>query len=140
MLQQMVARSNLTLAGSRTGSAARDRVRVPVAVQARKRGPAACELDALSSFELAERLVQVWIRSDQQLKTLNDLNEKLTAVRGYLASANPNAALGGAYLERLRDRRARCLARLHCERRSALALMGECDARAAGGRRRGREA
>jgi len=89
-----------------------------------------------SSFELAERLVQVWIRSDGQLRTLRDLNEKLAATRRYLASANANRALGGAYLERLRDKRARCLAHLHTERRTAMALMAESEARDSGGRRR----
>jgi hypothetical protein len=91
---------------------------------------------ARSSFELAERLVQVWIRSDGHLRTLRDLNEKLTAARRYLASANANRALGGAYLERLRDKRARCLALLNAERRTALSLMAESEARGVGGRRR----
>jgi hypothetical protein len=64
------------------------------------------------------------------------LNRKLSAARRYLASANANRALGGAYLERLRDKRARCLAHLDAERRVALALMAESEARVAGGRRR----
>ena len=93
-------------------------------------------LGALSSFELAERLVQVWIRSDQHLQTLNDLNVRLTRARRHLASAPARPALGGAYVERLRAKRAACLAMLRSERRTALALMQESDARMAGGRRR----
>jgi hypothetical protein len=85
---------------------------------------------------LAEELVQVWIRSDGHLRTLRDLNEKLTAVRRYLTSENANRALGGAYLERLRDKRGRCLALLNAERRRALALMAESEARDVVGRRR----
>lgn len=121
MLQQVVSRSNIALADStaraRCGSCVR----------------AAGAAGALTSFELAERLVQVWIRSDQHLRTLNDLNAKLAVARRYLASTGPNRALGGAYLERLRDKRARCLAHLRAERRTALALMKESDARTARG-------
>jgi hypothetical protein len=124
MLQETVSRSNIALVGSTSRSHCGSCVR------------AAGVVGALSSFELAERLVQVWIRSDQHLRTLNDLNDKLAVARRYLASANSHRALGGAYLERLRDKRARCLAHLRSERRTALALMKESDARSAGGRRR----
>ncbi len=128
MLQQALSRSNIVLAGSTT----RD-CRIVC-------GRSVGGVEALSSFKLAERLVQVWIRSDRHLRTLNDLNSKLAVARRYLSSANPNRALGGAYLERLRDKRARCLIHLREERRTALALMCESDARTAGGRRRARGA
>lgn len=124
MLQETVSRSIIALAGS----SARDRCGASV--------PAAGGLGVLSSFELAERLVQVWIRSDQHLRTLDALNDRLTRVRRYLTSTHPHRTLGAAYLERLRDKRARCLALLRSERRTAIALMTESDARAAGGRRR----
>lgn len=124
MLQEMVSRSTVALAGSTSGDRGEGRV------------PADGVLGALSSFELAERLVQVWIRSDQHLRTLGGLNEQLTRARRYLDSAPPRRALGAAYVERLREKRAACLAMLKSERRTALALMGESDARAAGGRRR----
>ncbi|APW62376.1 hypothetical protein [Paludisphaera borealis] len=124
MLQETVSRSNIALADAtareRCGSCIR----------------AAGVMGTLSSFELAERLVQVWIRSDQHLRTLDDLNDKLAVARRYLASATPHRALAGAYLERLRDKRTRCLAHLRSERRTALALMKESDERATGGRRR----
>jgi hypothetical protein len=119
MLQQTVSQSNIVLTGSAVIARCGSCVRVAGAAGAR------------SSFELAEQLVQVWIRSDRHLRTLNDLNNKLAVARRYLASTSPNRALGGAYLERLRDKRARCLAHLRAERRTALALMKESDARTA---------
>ena len=93
-------------------------------------------LGTLSSFELAERLVQVWIRSDRHLRALDGLNTRLTRARRYLESAPSRRALAEGYIERLRAKRAACLAMLRSERRWALALMEESDARAAGGRRR----
>lgn len=124
MLQQVVSRSNIALADSTARARCGSCVRATGAAR------------ALSSFELAERLVQVWIRSDQHLRTLNELNAKLAVARRYLASTSPNRALGGAYLERLRAKRAYCLVLLRSERRAALSLMQESDARTTCGRRR----
>jgi len=120
MLQEMVSRSTVALAESTF----------------RDRGATDGLLGALSSFELAERLVQVWIRSDRHLRTLEGLNTRLTRARRYLDSAASRRALGEAYVERLRAKRAACLAMLGAERREALALMKESEARADGGRRR----
>ena len=124
MLQQTVSRSTVALAETTV----MDRGETRIATDG--------VLGALSSFELAERLVQVWIRSDQHLRTLGSLNDRLTRARRYLASAAPRRELGAAYVERLREKRASCLELLRSERRTALALMKESDARAAGGRRR----
>ena len=129
MLQETVSRSIIALAGS----SARDRSGSSV--------PAAGGLGVLSSFELAERLVQVWIRSDQHLRTLDALNDRLTRVRRYLDfDSPPHRTLGARRTwSGCDDKRARCLALLRSERRTAIALMTESDARAAGGRRRAAE-
>lgn len=123
MLQEMVSLSTV----APVGSTSRDRFEAPAATDSP---------GTLSSFELAERLVQAWIRSDQHLRTLDGLNARLTRTRRYLDSAPPRRALAEAYVERLRQKRAACLAMLEAERRTALGLMRESDARAAGGRRR----
>lgn len=86
-------------------------------------------LSALSHFELADQLVQIWIRNDRHLSKLDELKDQIEAARRYLSSAKSHRILGEAYLGRLQEKRSQCLLHVCSDRRLAVALVRESEAR-----------
>ena len=73
----------------------------------------------LSTFELADRLVQAWSRNERRLGELDGLDSGIAAGRG----------LAEAHLARLLSRRAACVAAARADASLAEELSREWDAR-----------
>lgn len=72
------------------------------------------------------RLARLVVSNDRLLADLDDLDARLAEARAYLADPACNAALGRAYLEGVRGRRARVLATLRANRLEAREFLAEC--------------
>ncbi|WP_165244933.1 hypothetical protein [Paludisphaera soli] len=102
--------------------------RLDAATAARPFGPTE-DLSGLSSFHLADRLAQVWTRNARRLEGLDDLRDRIDAARRHLATSTAGRKLGEVYLRRLLEKQDACRAALRADRRAALALVRECEAR-----------
>src|SRR5690606_35292412 len=89
---------------------------------------AARALADLTHFELAERLVQVWIRNQRNLRRLEELEARIEGANRRLASSERGRALVEAHRERPRTERLAILLRLRADDRLASALLDEFEA------------
>lgn len=93
-------------------------------------GPSTADaLALLSHFELAERLVQVWIRNQRNLDRLKELGASIKRADRRLASSRPGRRIVEAHRERLLAERSAVLSQLRADERVASALVDETDAR-----------
>lgn len=83
----------------------------------------------LTHFELAERLVQVWIRNQRNLNRLEELGARIEKAERRWASTNRGRALVEAHRLRLEAKRRAVLLRLRGDDRLASALLEEIEAR-----------
>jgi hypothetical protein len=102
--------------------------RLDAATPPRPFGPTE-DLSGLSSFHLADRLAQVWTRNARRIEGLDDLRDRIAAARRHLATSASGRALGESYLRRLLEKQDACRAALRADRRTAMALVRECEAR-----------
>lgn len=84
---------------------------------------------SLSHFELAERLVQVWIRNRRNLNRLEELEARIEAADRRLASARPGRRIVEAHRERLLAERWEVLRRLRADGRLTGFLIDEFETR-----------
>lgn len=84
---------------------------------------------SLSHFELAERLVQVWLRNRRNLNRLEELEVRIGVADRRLASSRPGRRVVEAHRERLLAQRWEILGRLRADARLAEALVNEFEAR-----------
>ena len=86
-------------------------------------------LALLSHFELAERLVQVWIHNQRNLNRLKELGAMIGEADRRLDSSKPGRRLVEARRERLLAERSATLLQLRVNERLASALVDEIEAR-----------
>lgn len=91
--------------------------------------PAARALADLTHFELAERLVQVWIRNQRNLRRLEELEARIEGANRHLASSDRGRPLVESYRERPRAERLALLLQLRADDRLASVLLDEFEAR-----------
>lgn len=84
---------------------------------------------SLSHFELAERLVQVWIRNRRNLNRLEELEARIEAVDRRLAASKPGRRIVEAHRERLLAERWEVLRRLRADGRLTGVLVDEFETR-----------
>jgi len=90
---------------------------------------AARALADLTHFELAERLVQVWIRNQRNLRRLEELEARIEGANRRLASSERGRALVEAHRERPRTERLAILLQLRADDRLASDLLDEFESR-----------
>ena len=90
---------------------------------------AARALTDLTHFELAERLVQVWIRNQRNLNRLEELEARIERAKHRPASSDPGGPLMEGREERPRAERLAILLQLRADDRLASALLDEFEAR-----------
>ncbi|MDG3003407.1 hypothetical protein [Paludisphaera mucosa] len=91
--------------------------------------PTPDELQALSYFELADRLVQAWTRNAKRLQTLDALRDAIASARRQLASLPARPQLAEAHLAGLLEKRDACIIAAQVDQELALALAHECEER-----------
>lgn len=84
---------------------------------------------SLSHFELAERLVQVWIRNRRNLNRLEELEARIEAVDRRLAASKPGRRIVEAHRDRLLAERWEVLRRLRADGRLTGVLVDELETR-----------
>lgn len=84
---------------------------------------------SLSHFELAERLVQVWIRNRRNLNRLEELEARIEAVDRRLAASKPGRRIVEAHRDRLLAERWEVLRRLRADGRLTGVLVDEFETR-----------
>ena len=85
-------------------------------------------------LELADRLVQIWVRGEERLGELDALGARIRETRRRLAATKDSRGLAEAYLGRLLARRDACRAEARADRRAAAALRQELAGRGRGRR------
>ena len=83
----------------------------------------------LSTFELADRLVQAWSRNERRLGELDGLDSGIAAARRRLATTDAGRGLVETHLARLLSRRAACVSAARADASLAEELSREWDAR-----------
>lgn len=93
------------------------------------RPSAASALASLTHFELAERLVQIWIRNQRNLNRLEELEARIEQTERHGASAVAEGSRGGESRPNPGFERLAILLRLRSDDRLASALLDEFEAR-----------
>lgn len=87
------------------------------------------EIRELTTFDLADRLVQAWSRNERRLGELDVLDSSIASARRRLATTAAGRGLVEAHLARLLSRRAACAAEARADASLAQELSREWDAR-----------